>query len=383
MKRIIMIKGVLETLDYFMDKLCLGADELGIEYYVINIKDERSYKSEAFFDFLNQKNCVVFTMNQIGLQLMDGDENFWEKREIPIYDFVQDHPMNYDQFFVNPLKNMHAIVLDKNHEMFMKTYYPPLEEIIFIPNGGWDEGIRVPFDERLIDIFYAGNCNESHPWIKIPHFEDEGAEFYRVCYNLLIENSFLTVEQVIEIYCQSKGDISFELQKTLIWDYGFLLMHNVRRYFKLKVMHALEETGARIEIRGSGWESKGEKWNSNVHIEGRVTSEECNVLSGQAKIGLNFMPWYKNGCSERVFNIMLNGSICLTDVSDYLVERFEHGKELVFFQYTDIDGMISDVNYILQNPDISCEIARRGYEVAKENDTWKHRMKEIWGWMNM
>ncbi len=35
-KRIIFIKGKLETLDYFIDQLADSADKLGIEYYIIN-----------------------------------------------------------------------------------------------------------------------------------------------------------------------------------------------------------------------------------------------------------------------------------------------------------------------------------------------------------
>ena len=36
---------------------------------------------------------------------------------------------------------------------------------------------------------------------------------------------------------------------------------------------------------------------------------------------------------------MLNGAVCLTDTSKYLLERFEHGNELVFYNLEDMEKM--------------------------------------------
>lgn len=93
----------------------------------------------------------------------------------------------------------------------------------------------------------------------------------------------------------------------------------------------------KIVIYGKGWDARDEAWQPNVSINARISSEECNRMLGKAKIGLNCMPWFKDGCSERVFNIMLNGAVCLTDTSKYLLERFEHGNELVFYNLEDME----------------------------------------------
>ena len=73
-------------------------------------------------------------------------------------------------------------------------------------------------------------------------------------------------------------------------------------------------------------------------------------MLGKAKIGLNCMLWFKDGCSERVFNIMLNGAVCLTDTSKYLLERFEHGNELVFYDLEDMEEMKQNVRGCLIIP---------------------------------
>ena len=142
-------------------------------------------------------------------------------------------------------------------------------------------------------------------------------------------------------------------------------------------MHALESTGAGIVIYGKGWDAYDEAWQSNVSINARISSEECNRMLGKAKIGLNCMPWFKDGCSERVFNIMLNGAVCLTDTSKYLLERFEHGNELVFYDLEDMEEMKQNVCWLLENPNAASRIAQAGYEAAIRNDTWLCRMGEI------
>lgn len=382
-KKIIFIKGQIETLDFFIEKLCQGADELGIDYYILDVNDSTTFTSTDFYSFINAGDCVVFTMNQIGTNLLEEDENFWEKHNIPVYSFIQDHPYNYDKSLGLMPNDSYLFVLDRDHKDFIERCYRPFKDIYFLPNGGWEVNSGKPYRERPIDIFYGGSCNPKQAWVRIPFFEDGGKEFYKVCYDALIQNPFLTIEQVIELYCQECANLSFDIQKKLIIDYGFILMHNVRRHFKLLAMHALERTGAYIEIRGDGWNDDGEIWAPNVHIRGRVSSEECNRLSGDAKIGLNFMPWYKRGCSERVFNIMLNASVCLTDTSEYLLERFQHGNEVVYFNYEDMDGLVADVRFLLDNPEVAEAIAARGYKVSRENDTWKHRMREIYDTINM
>ena len=100
-------------------------------------------------------------------------------------------------------------------------------------------------------------------------------------------------------------------------------------------------------------------------------------MLGKAKIGLNCMPWFKDGCSEIVFNIMLNGAVCLTDTSKYLLERFEHGNELVFYNLEDMEKMKQNVCWLLENPNAASQIAQAGYEAAIRNDTWLCRMGEI------
>ena len=76
-KRIIFIKGKLETLDYFIDQLADSADKLGIEYYIINTGIPESY-GEALEEYVKLGRCAVFMINQIGLLLSENGQNYWK-----------------------------------------------------------------------------------------------------------------------------------------------------------------------------------------------------------------------------------------------------------------------------------------------------------------
>lgn len=375
-KRIIFIKGKLETLDYFIDQLADSADKLGIEYYIINTGIPESY-GEALEEYVKLGRCAVFMINQIGLLLSENGQNYWKERNIPVYDLIVDHPYNYADALECPPADINVIVIDRNHEKFIRKYYPEIRNIYFMPDGGNEAEGRMQYKDRPIDILYVGDCQLSTPFIEIPDMSDKGMEMYSTVYNILLQKPGLSIEETMELYFEAKGGYTKEQVKQYILNYGFIISDNVRRYYKLKTMHALESTGASIVIYGKGWDARDEAWQPNVSINARISSEECNRMLGKAKIGLNCMPWFKDGCSERVFNIMLNGAVCLIDTSKYLLERFEHGNELVFYNLEDMEKMKQNVCWLLENPNAASQIAQAGYEAAIRNDTWLCRMGEI------
>lgn len=362
-KRIIFIKGKLETLDYFIDQLADSADKLGIEYYIINTGIPESY-GEALEEYVKLGRCAVFMINQIGLLLSENGQNYWKERNIPVYDLIVDHPYNYADALECPPADINVIVIDRNHEKFIRKYYPEIRNIYFMPDGGNEAEGRMQYKDRPIDILYVGDCQLSTPFIEIPDMSDKGMEMYSTVYNILLQKPGLSIEETMELYFEAKGGYTKEQVKQYILNYGFIISDNVRRYYKLKTMHALESTGASIVIYGKGWDARDEAWQPNVSINARISSEECNRMLGKAKIGLNCMPWFKDGCSERVFNIMLNGAVCLTDTSKYLLERFEHGNELVFYNLEDMEKMKQNVCWLLENPNAASQIAQAGYEAA-------------------
>jgi hypothetical protein len=378
-KKLIFTEGVLETLDYFTEECRRGAEALGIECYVINCSIQGSNSADGLLDFVSGGDCAGFIFNQVGSLLMINGENFWDKYQIPLYDMVVDHPYNYQDVLDNPPAMLRLILLDRDHEKFVRTYYPKVTCTHFLPDGGNEVPGQLSYDQRTIDILYVGSCQQEISMVpKVPYLENNGQEMYFAALDILKNNSFLTVEQAIERYLtQNAGYLSPGQIKEIIITCAGYVDELIRRYYKLQIMHTLESTGAAIEIYGDNWEDSEKGWADNVHIHKRISSHECNRMLGNAKIGLNCMPWFKNGCSERVFNVMLNGAVCLTDVSEYLCERFESGRELIFYELDDMQGLKDSVEWLLSCPKAAEQIAQCGYEAAAANDTWAKRIEQV------
>ena len=52
----------------------------------------------------------------------------------------------------------------------------------------------------------------------------------------------------------------------------------------------------------------------------------------ESKITLKILPWLKYDAHERIYNATLNGAVCVSDASEYLMEHFENGKNIVFYE---------------------------------------------------
>lgn len=166
-------------------------------------------------------------------------------------------------------------------------------------------------------------------------------------------------------------DVFFDI----ITKHALTIEKYVRRYFKINIIRALDRAGVHVEIIGKNW-NPDLPFSGNVTVhEDFVSREECLKRIQRAKLALNLTPWSKNGCSERVFDIMLNGAVCLSESNHYLHERFQDGKELVFLDLLNLPQMAEDARWLLEHPQAAAKIAGEGQLAASMKDTWKERVQ--------
>jgi spore maturation protein CgeB len=148
------------------------------------------------------------------------------------------------------------------------------------------------------------------------------------------------------------------------------------RMYKIAAMKALGTRGIPVEIWGSNWEEAVEAYPSLIKQHKPVTSAECVRLTANAKISLNFSHFFKDGAHERVYIAMLNKTLCLTDKSRYLEEKFTHGKDIVFFNHYQLDVLGDDIMFLLDHPDEASQIIQNAYERAAHS-RWSDRLATI------
>ena len=378
---LIFYRGKIATLDYFSEELYNSARERGIASLLLNAGDEHTANEEIINNFSHTHRCTAILFNNVMLGPVTDGETVWSRCQIPVYNILVDHPVNYLSSLTYPVGEHHIVVIDRAHERFIRFNYPEMKHLHFLPLGGTEEAGWLPFEERDIDVLYVGSCQPDIEFETIEELSDGGEDFYiRVVQNLL-QNPSLTTEEAIRLWAVQTGIRAGK--ETLLYlheKYGFRCEIYVRRYFKQEIMKGLSESGVAVDVYGTNWENPDYSYGDGIRFHSLITPRECGVMSGRAKICLNIMPWFKDGSHDRIHSGMLNGAVVMTDSSSYLDERFRHGKDIVFYDMSDVPGLVYNLRWLLEHPDVAGRIALAGRQVAATEDTWERRLDTILGW---
>lgn len=376
---IVLFKGRLVTLDFFVDCFMNYLKKNQIDYYLVDTNIPETYNSPVFDEFIKQQGCVMFTFNNIGVLLDDVNGNIWKSHGIPVYSFIVDPPRAFSDALLDPPCDMYVFSLDENRNDFIREFYPKVKDVYFMAAPGQDVCSGKPLKDRSIDVIYMGNCQEKvKDYPVLSFFEDNGIDYYQKVIGTLVENTDMTTEQAIRNYLENSNlNITHDqLRDVIILTAGFIEA-TVRRIFKQAGMQALDKHGIRVDIWGTGWEDDSYQYSDNIRIHSRVTPQELLHYTGDAKVSLVYMGWQKRGCSEKTFDSMLNGCVCVNDPSSYLLEHYVDGKNIVYFDMHNPEQMALDVKYLLEHLNTAQKIADEGYKTAMKYDSWDVRSKAI------
>lgn len=376
--QIIMIKGAVETLEYFSMQMAKTFQEKGISVWFWDMKSP-SHSREEFETIARQKGTVLLTFNFIGLskesQFQYDEVSLWEKYEIASFCIMVDHPMYYYRQLTSNLKNLTLLCIDRDHQKFVKQYYPAYEKIYFLPLAGTElsEG-KSPFSQRDIDVIFTGNyvpIENLMPHIK--HMDGDTKEFYFDIIHELIAHPDISLErELVRRLTKEFPLITREETLSCLYNMIFIDLY-VRSYFRREIICSLAENGIRVLTVGKDWEKAGCKCPENIIMTGQSNSLVCLQYMQRAKISVNIMPWFKDGAHDRIFNAMLQGCAVVTDTSRYLDEILHDGQDFVKFTLEKREEICEKAAYLLEHPAIAESIAEQGYETASHNHTWNHR----------
>ena len=374
---IIVIIGTIEGPIYYINRFIDYLIYHGVNHLIVDSSTPESYESSKFKEFLKLPNVVMFTFNNFCIHLRyNNNVNVWKYNNIPVFDYIVDHPRNFHDSMKKPEEDLYVFSLDRDHVNYIKKWYPFVKGVYFSPNGGTEVNSHIPFNDRKYDVIYMGGCQEKIvDYPIIPFFEDEGKDFYTNTLDLMFHNTILSTENAIDLYFKNNNiKISEEKIYYLNKNIALYLENTIRRKTKLMGMKALDDAGVHVDVfGGNSFKDDGIIFSNNIRLHDRLPRVELMPLIGQAKLSHCFMPWFKRGCSEKNLDSMLNGALCITDRSDYLEENYVDGYNIVYFDLSNPAQMAADVKWLLNNPESAAQIAKKGYQTALKHDTWNHR----------
>ena len=150
----------------------------------------------------------------------------------------------------------------------------------------------------------------------------------------------------------------------------------LRSRARAEVIRTLANGDVKVNIYGEGWRYLDCK-QENLIIHDRIPFDETIPLIADSKMVLNVMPWFKSGVHDRVYSAMLNQCVCLTDSSEYLNRTLTDGREALLYSLDHLEELPGKVRRYLQDPGELKAIAKRGYEYAKDTQTWQYRARQL------
>lgn len=383
--RIVIHCGLLPYMDYVVGLFKEIFESLGHEVFLYRHDDENIY--EQFQNYLTFGVDGSICFNNAGwfLSLCEFG-NLCEYYHIPNLNYLYDHPFFYDDSMKSAPSNGIVSCVDQKHSNYIKKFYPNVKQTFFFPLGG-DElplALDKAWKDRSIEVLYVGTLKLS------ADFPND--DFSTMAIEKLTKNTYLTTDEAIIELFQSLSNDEMELYFPEYADcveeskYNDMVLRDVvKKYCKIDLnvnsiyragaVMQLAGAGIPVTVYGGGWDDIAST-NENIHYMGTVSAAECVEKICDTKIVLNSMPWFKEGFHDRIANAMLNRAVCVTDPSEYTLQRFTDGEDIVYYSLDHMDMLPSIVLSILNDEKKAEYIIENAYKKARFTETWQNRGME-------
>ncbi len=407
MKRIIMVIGGVETLEYFSYQMGKTFEREGYLVYYYDLKNVNE-STKRLRKFVRVGETVLLTFNFEGLSKEPGIYKesvgyIWEEYSLLCFNIAVDHPYYYHKRLTDLPEKYYHVSIDKNHEKYFKEYYPEYKHLGFLPLAGTmlseSECLSQEIPEKLtegnmlqtalsnadraMDVILTGNYKElSFCDQYIYRLGDEYAAFYQRIIDELIADPYKTVEEVALAHCKKEmGELSKEDIRLVLHNMIFIDIY-IRNYWRGEVVKTLVDAGIHVDVFGDGWDKLDCEKPEYMHIHPQTTSVVCLQEIRKGKVSLNVMPWFKDGAHDRVFNSILNGTVCVTDKSKYLCEELQNDDGVCYYDLENLEELPEKVNLLLENEKERKQRVEKGLEQVIVHHTWEARAMQIIAWMS-
>lgn len=384
-KKIILFTKGIETLWFFSEQMGKTFELLGYDvFYFDQCKEYRSLSNLIWFCEPGVTAAISFNFDGCcGEEYFIDSKgvSFFDARKILFLNIVVDHPFYYHKFLPYLPKDYTQISIDREHEAYLKRFFPEIKRGPFMPLGGtglWDQQMLPGWEDRSYDIVFTGNYNPPSTFEgAITRHGKEYADFYYDIINDLISHPWKSMDKVIiEHLNRDVEDITEAGLKDTLPNMIFIDLY-VRHYFRGEVVKTLVDSGLKVYCFGAGWDHLDCLHPENI-INGNVLdSLGCLQQISKSKISLNVMPWFKDGAHDRVFNSMLNGAVCVSDGSRYMDEILEDGKDYIKYDLSELLELPGKIEELLVDRNQWERIVANGFEKAADGHTWADRARFI------
>ena len=295
---------------------------------------------------------------------------------IPSVSVGLDRPYIFgDTCMNNGIRNVIYTWVDGTDVPYAEKYYYKDGHHMFLPHSAEInlDASDIFETERFIDVLVScnyGTISLESILAKDMPFDRETVLKIMTCYIAGGKTWEACVEEVAG-YCTAEVLIKF-----MTGTVQFLEIQT-RMAKRLTILKALLDGGVTVHCFGGNWHKTELVQYPNFLYYGKVDCEPGRELFKHAKILINISHIYNSGAHERIFSSMIRGAMCMAEHSEYLDKIFTDEKDIVFYDYKDLNGFVERVKYYLAHDEERLMITKTAFEKVRKEHTWLNRAADI------
>ncbi len=314
------------------------------------------------------------TLSFNGLLPDEEGRFFCDLIRIPHIAYIVDSPNGYVSLSRSPLTIIASV--DQGACEFFKGIH--CKNVFFLPHGIEKNLHLHPKDERPYDVTFLASCIDYEKirtdWTKLPaplrKILEQSAEI------ALYDPKTSYIHACANVMEKFVMEGKIDPQKINLIELLDELEMYVRGRARVELVKSI--TDARVDIFGSpspatDWKKQLGKEQSNVVIHPAVPFDQALEIMQKSKIILNSCAWIKQGTHERTLSGLASEALVLTEGNDFMKDHFTNEKNILFYQYNDLDKVNSMINFYLTDDAARKQIAAAGREQAIHHHSWDFR----------
>ncbi len=413
--RIVQFYSGVESFNYFTNRIDRELKRLGHETFILDLRnlDGRYNGTDVggslkdFTAFAARAVDIAISYDGLGIK-EDMFTDLWDSMDTMAVNILVDHPLRFHDTMRKHPHHYVQFCCDQNHVDYVKKYFShEVSEVFFLPHAGTvPEEIEDATELNRIDrrevaaafgankkdidiLFYGTYYDPNRYYDDIDKWFEPGTvlnKFYKDLFLYMRDNPQESTEQAVASFIYLSGLNPDQKNLLIMMRAAEPVDWMIRHYFRQQAVSKLVNAGFNVSVLGRGWENHPDAGKTNlVKLDDRVPFEETFSYMRRAKVNLNVMPFFKAGSHDRIFNTYLQGSVPLTDPSEFLLEKFEAfikmsdvgTGELPIFYLDRLDELPATADLLLKNDDLRAKLYMRGFEKTRYRFIWKNIVDEV------
>ena len=371
MARVLLFTGESQynVFERFTRSLALGFKENGHTPIIVDISPNNKNISHSVAEAFSEKPLCAVSFNALGRFRLNDESSIYEKLNIPLIDYMLDHPVHHLARFNKPESTAITTCIDLTHVTFLNNCFGNQLNVQYLPHGGCEDHNLLPVEKKIQILFCGTAINPKDIELEFQTLLPNHIPHINAFLKEIITNEPLPVLDYTSAFAQKNNISDINIQISLLKLFEFY----IRAYWRLDILKYLDNAGLTVNIYGNNWEFAQFKNHQTLKPVDFHTSLK---LMQQAFFTLNVIPSLPQGAHERIFSAMLNNSIPISDNSQFFKNN-NLENNAILFNWTQKQGLTDKINFFLNNPNEYQSLISENKKIASEKHTWGHRANAI------